>query len=368
MRIGIFGGTFNPPHNTHVNIVKCAKEQLKLDKVIVVPCGDPPHKFCGVDSAIRMEMAQLAFGKIADVSDYELSKSGKSYTIETLAHFREQYAGAEFYLIIGADSLKNFGKWHRPKEIARMASLVVADRGRKSTPASLIRASDKYNTDVLLLRLPPDNVSSTEIRLKYQFGLDNTDSVPVEVDRCVARYGLYLEERAMVDKLRGYLLPERFMHTFYVVKRGLELATDDEQDRAFVACLLHDCAKYFLPCDYAHYGFVCPPDMPEQVVHSFLGAVVARKDFGITDQTVLDAIAYHTTARPGMTQLDKLVYVADKTEQSRNYPLAHLTKGTLDDMFLSCLRESYDVCRRKHGDVYPLTLQAVQYYLGKQGN
>ena len=75
-----------------------------------------------------------------------------------------------------------------------------------------------------------------------------------------------------------------------------------------------------------------------------LGAKVACMDFGVTDNEILDAITYHTTGRPDMTRLDKIVYVADKTEQTRPYPLEHLLEGTLDEKFVACLKEAYQVC------------------------
>ena len=367
MKIGIFGGTFNPPHNTHVNIVKTAKQQLGLDKLLVVPCGDPPHKSCEVPGKVRFELAKLAFDGIAQVSDYELSKVGKSYTVETLRHVAEVYPDAELYLIIGGDSLKNFGKWYRPAEIAELCTLAVASRGRRKTSARTVaRIEEKYGAKVVLLVTQPNTVNSTEIRLRYQFGLDNSEHVPEAVNDYVLAHGLFAEHRATIEKLRGYLKEERFNHTFYVVKRGLEICKEEEREDVFTACLLHDCAKYVSPDDYKKYGFVPQPDMPESVVHSFLGAEVARRDFGVTDQQILDAIAYHTTGRPNMTRLDKIVYVADKTEDSRPYPLSHLKRGSLDNMFVKCLKEAYEVCLERHHDsICPLSQQTLEFYCPK---
>ena len=141
------------------------------------------------------------------------------------------------------------------------------------------------------------------------------------------------------------------------------MAPDGLQDKAFVACLLHDVAKYVPSSDYAKYGFTPSDDMPPSVVHSFLGAEVARQDFGITDKEILDAIAYHTTGRPNMTELDKIVYVADKTEESRPYPLEHLLQGSLDDKFIACLTEAYEICLQRHCDsVCPLSERTLEYY------
>ena len=153
------------------------------------------------------------------------------------------------------------------------------------------------------------------------------------------------------------------MHSYYVVKRGLEIASHLDYDTVFVACLLHDCAKYITAEQYAKYNYEPQPNVPEWVVHAFLGAKVAQKDFGVIDQEILDAIYYHCTARPEMTQLDKVVYVADKTEETRPYPLEHLLIGNVDQMFLNCLLEAYHVSEQRHGDnVYQLTKQAVDYY------
>lgn len=361
MRIGIFGGTFNPPHNTHVAMAREAVRQLGLDKLTVIPCGIPPHKFCDLDAATRLRLAHLAFDDFAEVSDYEIAKGGTSYTVETLGHFRKLYPQAEMYLIIGGDSFTNFDKWYRPDEIASLARLAVADRNRQTSVATMRRITSKFNADVTFLHFEPTNASSTEIRLRYEFGMDNVDAVPQAVDDYILNNGLYSSHRAMAEKLRQYLTPERFMHTFYVVKRGLELATDN-RDKAFVACLLHDVAKYIPKSDYAEYSFE-QGDLPDSVVHSFLGAKVAQRDFGVNDAEILDAIAYHTTGRPNMTQLDKLVYVADKTEDSRPYPTSHLKKGSLDDQFAACLAEAYRICLERHHDsLCPLSEQTLAYY------
>lgn len=363
MKIGIFGGTFNPPHLTHVKLVQCAKKQLELDEVIVVPCGDPPHKRCETDKYTRLRLTQLAFDGIAAVSDYEINAKGKSYTVLTLRHIKEMYPDAELYLIIGGDSLKNFGKWRLPEEIAQLAKLAVANRGRKTSRAVVNRIQTKYNAEIVFLDVKPDSVNSTEIRLMCQFGKDISDYVPQQVAQYIARNDLYTANRPLVDQLRGYLDEARFNHTYYVVKRGLQIAREDERDKVFLACLLHDCAKNLKFFDYGRYGFEPPADMPQSVIHSFLGAKVAQKDFGIYDTEILDAIAYHTTGRPGMTRLDKIVYVADKTEESRPYPKAHLKRGSLDKMFLACLKEAYEVCVRTHdGSICPLSKQTIDYY------
>lgn len=360
MKIGIFGGTFNPPHNTHISIVKQAAKQLCLDEVFAVPCGNPPHKRCDVDKQTRLHLAELAFADIAKVSDFEINAEGKSYTVNTLRHFKNLYPDGELYLIIGGDSYADFGKWYCPDEIAGMATIAVAERKDVAADSQLPKA--------VFLDVEPNAVSSSLIRLRYQFGLDNSQFVPKAVDEYVLKNGLYSEYRDMITKVKGYLKPERFSHTFYVVKRGLEFARADEYDKVMTACILHDAAKYIPPERYANYGYVKDVKTPEPVVHAYLGEKVAEIDFGVTDREILDAIRYHTTARPNMTRLDKIVYVADKTEETRPYPLAHLLTGTLDEIFIKCLVEANEYKTYRHGDCCddPLTEQALKFYLGKK--
>lgn len=364
MKIGIFGGSFNPPHNMHVKIAQEATSQLKLDKLFAVPCGDPPHKRCDLDKLERLKLSRLAFDGVADTWDYEIVKEGKSYTVETLREVTRLYPDCELYLVIGGDSLRSFDRWYRFEEIASLATLAVAQRTNELFDADLNNLRGKCNAKIVTLNLLPDTVSSSEVRLRYQFGMDNSAYVPPQVNDYILKNGLYSRFRDMAAKLKGYLKPERLTHTFYVVKRGLEFASADEYDKAFIACLLHDAAKYIDEADYGKYGFVKPEDMPEPIVHSFLGAKVAKLDFGIDDSEILDAIKYHTTGRPNMTRLDKIVYVADKTEQTRPYPLEHLLTGTLDEIFLKCLAEANEYRQQAHGDSdFSLTNETLEFYL-----
>ena len=268
MKVGIFGGTFNPPHKTHIAIAKLAQKQLELDKLIVVPCGIPPHKPCDVDADTRLTLTKLAFGDFAEVSTCEMEKQGKSYTVETLRLFAQMYPQTQLYLIIGGDSFRDFDTWYCPREIASLATLAVADRNHKTFVTTARKNARLFGARTEFLDIAPDDVSSTEIRLRYQFGLDNGEFVSKAVDDYILQHGLYGEYREMAQKVRSYLTPQRFSHTFYVVKRGLELATEEEKHKVFVACLLHDCAKYIAPQRYADYGFDAPSDMPQPVVHS----------------------------------------------------------------------------------------------------
>ena len=132
MRIALYGGAFNPVHNEHVNIVKAAKEELGLDKIIIIPTAISPHKRTTMTARgrERLEACKLAFGNIsgAEVSDCELKRGGVSYSYVTCRHFRKLYKDDELYFIVGADMLRSFHLWREPEEILKCVTLAACAR------------------------------------------------------------------------------------------------------------------------------------------------------------------------------------------------------------------------------------------------
>ncbi len=190
MRIGIFGGTFNPVHNGHVNLAKNFKEKLKLDKVLVIPTGIPPHKQAEhlVSSEDRMEMCRLAFGDIAEVSDIEILRGGKSYTVETLEELKRIYKDDDFYFLVGSDMLLSFKRWYRWEDILSMCTLCATDRDTEGT----CRDADKELFEkIIFCDFPKTVVSSSEVRQKLMSQQDVTTLVPAEVEKYIREKGLY---------------------------------------------------------------------------------------------------------------------------------------------------------------------------------
>lgn len=362
MKVGIFGGTFNPPHKTHLQIATAAIKQLSLDKLLVFPCGDPPHKACYEDAAHRLQMTRLAFGDIAqvEVDSYEIAADGKSYTAKTLQYVKQLYPTAQLYLIIGADSLAYLQDWYQPQTILSLAQVVVYGRKGFDLDSEITKQQQLLNANFLVINGNDTADNSTQIRLNYQFGLPQTSTLP-KVDEYVCANGLYQEHLPMCSKLKDYLKPSRLSHTYHVVKAGLQLKSNCPTDKVFVACALHDVAKYVTADNYGKYNFDAG-NLPQSVVHAFLGEKVARQDFGVTDEEILNAIKYHTTARPNMTELDMVVYVADKVEESRPYPISHLFAPTLLQTFYNVLVEASDVVKQSGKPMHPLTQQALDYY------
>ncbi len=197
-RIGLFGGTFDPPHLGHLVLAEWARVRLRLDRVVFVPAGTPPHKRGRrlTDAALRLAMTRLAVrGNPAfTVSDLEARRAGPSFTVDTLRHFHARQPGARFYLLMGADSLADFPIWHEPGEIIRLATLVVAARPGPAGPArgtGRPLAPARARGRVVLLDNPLVGISSSALRGRARAGRSLRYLVPDAVAAYVARHGLY---------------------------------------------------------------------------------------------------------------------------------------------------------------------------------
>jgi len=188
-RIGILGGTFDPPHNGHLVLAQSALEYLKLDKVIFVPTAIHPHKkrLKITDSKFRLDMLKLAIGNNAkfEISDIEINRTGLSFTCDTLSEFRKLLSDADLFLIIGGDNISDIETWKNPDEIFAMARVAAAMR-----PQS--RASGKYKDRVLTIDMPPIDISSTVIRKNIKRGRSITGLVPESIENYIKENGLYL--------------------------------------------------------------------------------------------------------------------------------------------------------------------------------
>lgn len=194
MKIGLFGGTFSPPHNGHVRAAKLFIKAAKLDRLIVMPAGIPPHKETDTTSSHRLAMSRLAFSDFAEVSDFEINKSGKSYTVETLEWLHGHYPEDELYMLIGEDMFLTFDTWKNPGRIARLATVTYMRRSSRA-PAAMAEKLGEYETKFgkrfLYIGEDPTVVSSTEIRERASEGKEIYGLVPDAVCRYITDRGLY---------------------------------------------------------------------------------------------------------------------------------------------------------------------------------
>ncbi|MCI8611685.1 MAG: nicotinate (nicotinamide) nucleotide adenylyltransferase [Clostridiales bacterium] len=199
MKIGLFGGTFSPPHNGHVHFAKLFMEKIGLDLLYVIPAGTPPHKETdpwGTEQA-RLDMARLAFGSFASISDYEIQQSGKSYTYKTLKYLQKMHPTDTLYLLVGEDMYLSFDTWKNPGIIFSAATVVCVSRSegvKEKMKTAGVVYEKRYGGRSLYLSDEPLPISSTQIREMCVSGQDISHLVPATVAAYIMKHGLYKYE------------------------------------------------------------------------------------------------------------------------------------------------------------------------------
>jgi len=188
-RIGILGGTFDPPHNGHIAIARAALENLDLQKVIFMPAKIQPFKAGISISSVNDRMAMLNLALIGhsqfELSDIELKRDGMSYTVDTLTALRGTYPKDELYLLIGADNVSQIEKWHRADEITRLCTIAAANRPGYNQPGS-------FGEKIVSFEMTPVDMSSTEIRRRVRAGESISGMAPQAVVNYILSHKLYI--------------------------------------------------------------------------------------------------------------------------------------------------------------------------------
>ncbi len=382
MRIGIFGGTFNPPHSGHKKLAFEMKETASLDKVIIIPTCQPPHKE-GKDlasSADRMAMCEFLFSEdFFTVSDIEIRREGKSYTYDTLCELKKIYPDDELYLIIGSDMLLCFDKWYRYKDILSMAHLAVATREEEVSAQKLrdytenvLSLSDEKG-QYILADVKPFECSSTFVRERIKAGESVEGYLSDKVGKYVKAKGLYTDKYEDCKALLREKLDEyRYIHSLGVADSALRLALiyGADEEKAYFAGLLHDIMKNTSPetqLQIMEKGGIILSQVEKNnkaLWHAMAGQVYLRDEMGITDEEILGAVRYHTTGKSGMTLLEKVVYIADYISAERNYPDVDVMRNLslnvgLDEAALYALKFSFGKFSRESRVIHT---DSVDYY------
>jgi nicotinate-nucleotide adenylyltransferase len=180
---GLLGGAFDPPHNGHVALARTAVDHFDLERLVVLPTGDPPHKEVGTAAEARYRLAEAAFADVpkVELSRFEVDRRGPSYTVDTVRWAEERYGDVLF--VVGADHWAQFDRWHDPQGVLRHARLAVVTRPGVELPPARER--------VVLFEMPPVDVSSTEVRERVARGESIADLVPAKVAHLIDELGLY---------------------------------------------------------------------------------------------------------------------------------------------------------------------------------
>lgn len=200
-RIGIYGGTFSPIHMGHVSAAIAFLSEMKLDRLYIIPTAIPPHKAAveGANGDDRLNMAKLAFDEygsdIIRISDFEIKRAGKSYTVFTLEHFMKP--GRELLLLVGTDMFLTLAEWFNAPEIFRLAHIVLVRREReRETTAKIERMkriyAENYSAKISEINAEPLEISSTELREKLRAGESVKGLIPDGAAKYIKDNGLYL--------------------------------------------------------------------------------------------------------------------------------------------------------------------------------
>ena len=386
-RIGLYGGTFNPPHLGHVHVARCAVEALRLDRLLIMPSCIPPHKTLPEDSpdpADRLALLRLAYADVpnTEVSTLELERGGISYTVDTVAQLRALHPEAELVLLLGTDMFLSFKNWRQWETILRMASLAVFFRGDKEEAQNIAEKKtelEALGAKVYLMENDIKAISSTQLRRLMAFQCAEP-FLPEAVMAAIRQQDLYgirtdyrgLSEEQLETVVKGLLKPSRIPHVLGCRDTAAKMAQVwgvDVTDAAR-AGLLHDVTKALSgPLQLSlcrSYGVDLDAFSTQnpKTLHALTGALVAERVFG-DNPAVVAAIRSHTTGKANMNTLEKIIYVADYMEPNRDFPgveeLRRLAFTDLDKALEMGLEMTLAVLKEQGREVSPESQQALQW-------
>ena len=384
-RIGIFGGSFNPPHLGHRLAVAEFQKKLNLDTVLVVPSAVPPHKQLSSnspDAASRLEMTRLLFKDMESVRvlDLEFKRNGPSYTADTLAALKNSYPEDRLFLLMGTDMFLSFSRWYRPESISALATLVVAHRSEDdilSLQGNAQKLSERFGTETLFLENSFLPYSSTSVRAMLAFHCGEK-YLSEDVYHFICKNKLYYTaenfKNLPFERLSEVSLslhkPNRVQHVIGCSETAAKLAElyGENAVEARRAGILHDITKALNGSEQLHlcekYDIILNQferNYPK-LLHAKTGAAIARCVFG-ESEVIADAINWHTTGKAHMTTMEKIVYLADYMEPNRNFEgvdeLRRLTYKDLDAALHLGLQMSVEQLNRRGLEVDPNSLAAL---------
>ena len=379
MKLGIYGGAFNPPHVGHIRAAAYGAEALGLSKVLLIPTNISPHKASPRNTATpaqRLKMLEIAAegNKALQVSDIEVTRGGQSYTFETVLQLQKENPDTRLVLFMGTDMFLSFLNWKNPQIILENADIGVFYRGDRNEEAQIAKQAELLRTMggvVHLIENPVTQISSTVLRSLLVFGSAG-DYLPAGVEDYVRKEGLYgtkesyknLSLQELEECLPAFIKPERMAHVLGCRDMALELAKrwGADPEKAQRSALLHDITKAL---DGSPQLTLCRglgillDDFSinhPKTLHAFTGSLVAERIFG-EKSDVVQAIASHTTGKPGMNTLEQIIYIADMMEMTRTYPgvekLRSLAFSDLEAAVKLGISNTIEILKARGEDIHP---------------
>lgn len=434
LKVGIYGGTFDPIHMGHLITANDILEKCGMDKVVFMPTGNPPHKsgktVLAAEHRVNMIKAAIAGNDKLGISLIEAEREGATYTVDTMRSLTAVADSVRYYFIIGSDVVLDILSWKEVEEVFKLCGFLVMLREGYDDEKVLKKVDDlrsKYGAEIILAPVSRIDVSSTDVKKlintnapdselekvlpsgTLQYILENNlyvatsinDGLSPEQVELMAKVQRVFDDNAelqlesMYGKLKGFLSEKRLFHSLGTMLMAGDLAMkygeidvehDDSGDaksvnsgetlyrKALMAGLLHDCAKQVVLEEPEMIARCKQYGISEEdcgvynvaLMHAVLGEVYAKELFCIEDDEILSAIRYHTTGKAAMTMLEKIIYVSDSIEVTRNY------LGI--DELRECAFEDVDKCvywlaentisriKKKGGYLHPNTVEAYDYY------
>ncbi|MDE6618871.1 MAG: nicotinate (nicotinamide) nucleotide adenylyltransferase [Clostridiales bacterium] len=359
-KIAIFGGSFNPPHYGHVDIVKNLEKYF--DRVIVMPSYISPFKQDSQGDTARYTLCKKVFAsQKTEVSRYEIAKKGISYSVDTAAYLAERIEG-QLYWIIGSEEINRLDCWRDIDKLKTLVTFYVVKRPNYKIDENALKALKKRKIKIKLAPFSGLDISSTETKIDIAFGRPNK-YLPSVVYDAVVKKGMFNPYGKYVQALYRYgLTSKRIRHTHGTAVRGMELAKmyGASVNDAVIACILHDIAKTEDPNKYADKIDIS--EYPQDTVHAPIGAYIAQQEFGVSDE-IAQAIRLHSMADADMTVLDEIVYLADKTERGRAYKTLDYVRYLCEvDRELAMQYALNEINSLEWAEHNEFSLRAINYY------
>ncbi|WP_249030357.1 nicotinate-nucleotide adenylyltransferase [Tannockella kyphosi] len=361
MKIGILGGSFDPIHLGHIDLITYAKSALQLDRILLIPTGNNPWKEGSyATDEQRLTMLHIATRKDSDIiiETMELEDNEtKNYTINTLEKLQNKYKDDTLYLIMGMDHVEKFHLWKKASKISELVNLVAFHRGGYQTYHENL---DKYH--FILLDKPALEISSSAIRN------GDTNSLDKKVRSYIFNNGIYLD-----TVIASKMSKKRYEHSASMTNIAVKIAENNNVDttKTYVAAMFHDIAKELDKTEAKKLMKKHYPEYLEKapvLYHQWLGAYLAKKQYGIKDKEILEAICSHTTGSTTMSKLAKCIYVADKYDPYRGYDSSKeiaLCISDIDAGFRQCLIDFYEYSKKENRPIDQSFYEIYKIYVTK---
>lgn len=374
MKIGILGGTFDPVHKAHIEIAKLAFEKMNLDKILFIPNSIPPHKkLSSISDENKLDMINLSIKGYPyfEIDTFEIDNEGTSYLYLTLEYLKKKYPSDELYFIAGSDNITKITTWKNPHIIFKLANIVFLKRPEFNIDLKFInKLKDNYGGKISFIDFEGIDISSTTIREGFEKAEGVCQFLNEEVYSYIVNNSLY--PSGIIEKLEKMLDEKRFVHSKNVAKEAYKLAKHYNLDfeKAYYAGLIHDCAKKLdsdtqldLINKYNEYELMENELSYPKVIHALTGAIIAKREFGICDNEILTAIRFHTLGNVSMSELDKVIYIADLISEDRLYKgveiLRDMAYNNIDKAIIMSIDNTLEYLENKR--VQPDVLKLREY-------